>query len=236
MLIVFANQKGGVGKSTLALLFTDYLGELNKRCRILDCDNQQSIYKKYIADLVCENIPFDQNRALMSDYEIPFNPNSLFHIQRLPFEMLSAGMQQALDNGDTCLSDDEHDVNVFDMPGQLDLVQMKPIFQMADAIITPNQFTDFDMDSTVDFINAIDAINVRAAKFIVPNNISSIASYYKRPAQEKFCRDMGWQITPDIAKTINLTRDLNTMYISPAVKGVVDSAFTYIIRMLNLGE
>ena len=57
MLIVFANQKGGVGKSTLALLFSDYLGMAGYRCRVLDCDKQQSIFEKYLLDLTFEGIP-----------------------------------------------------------------------------------------------------------------------------------------------------------------------------------
>lgn len=65
MLIVFANQKGGVGKSTLALLFSDYLGMAGYRCRVLDCDKQQSIFEKYLLDLTFEGIHYDTEKSRM---------------------------------------------------------------------------------------------------------------------------------------------------------------------------
>ena len=45
-IITFANQKGGVGKSTLCTLFANYLVDKGKDVMILDCDPQQSIYKR----------------------------------------------------------------------------------------------------------------------------------------------------------------------------------------------
>ena len=43
IIITFANQKGGVGKTTLCAVFANYL--VKKGCPVLvvDCDGQQSI-------------------------------------------------------------------------------------------------------------------------------------------------------------------------------------------------
>ena len=41
-IIVFANQKGGVGKSTLCILLADYLAYWKKDVCIIDTDFQQS--------------------------------------------------------------------------------------------------------------------------------------------------------------------------------------------------
>lgn len=41
-IIVFANQKGGVGKSTLCILLADYLAYWKKDVCIIDTDLQQS--------------------------------------------------------------------------------------------------------------------------------------------------------------------------------------------------
>ncbi len=41
-IIVFANQKGGVGKSTLCILLADYLAYWKKNVCIIDTDLQQS--------------------------------------------------------------------------------------------------------------------------------------------------------------------------------------------------
>ena len=61
-IIAVTNQKGGVGKSTLALLFSDYLGMAGYRCRVLDCDKQQSIFEKYLLDLTFEGIHYDTEK------------------------------------------------------------------------------------------------------------------------------------------------------------------------------
>ena len=41
--IVFANQKGGVGKSTLCILFANYLAWKGKSVCIIDTDLQKTI-------------------------------------------------------------------------------------------------------------------------------------------------------------------------------------------------
>ena len=50
MVIVFGNQKGGVGKTTLCTLFANYLASIGKRTLVIDCDNQQTISEKRKAD------------------------------------------------------------------------------------------------------------------------------------------------------------------------------------------
>lgn len=44
-IIAFANQKGGVGKTTNCVMFSDYLAELGLRFVLFDTDPQQSIVK-----------------------------------------------------------------------------------------------------------------------------------------------------------------------------------------------
>ena len=49
-IITFANQKGGVGKTTLCTLFANYLVARGKRTIVIDCDGQQTIFEKRKAD------------------------------------------------------------------------------------------------------------------------------------------------------------------------------------------
>lgn len=50
IIITFANQKGGVGKTTLCTLFANYLVAKGKSVIVVDCDGQQTIYEKRQAD------------------------------------------------------------------------------------------------------------------------------------------------------------------------------------------
>lgn len=49
-IITFANQKGGVGKTTLCALFASYLVSRGHSVTVFDTDPQQSIVKKRTAD------------------------------------------------------------------------------------------------------------------------------------------------------------------------------------------
>ena len=56
MIILFANQKGGVGKSTLAVLFSNFAVQKRKRkVKVFDMDFQQSLYNKYLNSDLLEN-------------------------------------------------------------------------------------------------------------------------------------------------------------------------------------
>lgn len=234
MLIVFANQKGGVGKSTIAMLFASYLGIHGRMCCMLDCDRQMSILKKYRDDLECKGYHVSEQDLLNPKFQLPENPDSLFKIQRLNIKQLSISLDTMWKRGVEQLVSEDNDLFLFDMPGQLDLELMHPIFRIADAIITPTAFTDFDNDSTRTFVDAIDCLKVRAQKFIVPNNISSIINYSKRPAEERYYQSKGFILTPDIPKTVNLTRGLNTMGMHRVVYGMVQSTFDYILKTLHI--
>ena len=50
-IIAFANQKGGVGKTTLCILFADYLAWKKKGVVLLDADDQRSVTTKREKDV-----------------------------------------------------------------------------------------------------------------------------------------------------------------------------------------
>ena len=45
VIVTFANQKGGVGKTTLCVTFANYLVTKGVRVVVVDCDFQHSIMK-----------------------------------------------------------------------------------------------------------------------------------------------------------------------------------------------
>ena len=69
--IVFGNQKGGVGKSTIITLFANYLVlEKKEDILFLDMDNQLTSYKRYLEDKEThEKTLFDKVVSLLSDYK-----------------------------------------------------------------------------------------------------------------------------------------------------------------------
>lgn len=51
VIVTFANQKGGVGKTTLCVTFANYLVTKGVRAVVIDCDFQHSIMKCRKADI-----------------------------------------------------------------------------------------------------------------------------------------------------------------------------------------
>lgn len=51
VIVTFANQKGGVGKTTLCVTFANYMVTKGVRVVVIDCDFQHSIMKCRKADI-----------------------------------------------------------------------------------------------------------------------------------------------------------------------------------------
>ena len=51
VIVTFANQKGGVGKTTLCIAFANYLFSKGVRVTVIDADFQHSIVKRRNADI-----------------------------------------------------------------------------------------------------------------------------------------------------------------------------------------
>ena len=51
IMITFANQKGGVGKTTLCTMFADYLAVKGESVLVVDFDRQQTIFSKRQEDI-----------------------------------------------------------------------------------------------------------------------------------------------------------------------------------------
>ena len=62
VIVTFANQKGGVGKTTLCVTFANYLVTKGVRVVVIDCDFQHSILKCRKADIKKyggDSVPYD---------------------------------------------------------------------------------------------------------------------------------------------------------------------------------
>lgn len=129
MVIVFGNQKGGVGKTTLCTLFANYLASIGKRTLVIDCDNQQTISEKRKADeRKYTDVKFPYNVQ-------PFNIANEEHVQNLMRNL------KEMDG-----------VVLIDAPGNLAQQGLIPIFSQADYVVCPFQYESTSVNSTATFI------------------------------------------------------------------------------------
>lgn len=132
MIITLANQKGGVGKTTMVLLLANWLAKEGHRVLVLDADRQQSVVSQRQSDeknFPNESFPYDVLRM------------SLEGSQEELFRTL-----EELDNNNPGL------YILIDTPGNLSENGLVPCLLQAKVIICPFQFERKSLDSTGTFI------------------------------------------------------------------------------------
>ena len=69
--ILFFNNKGGVGKTTLACNIVSYLNiDMNKRVLLIDADPQCNSTQMMLSDQLCEEIYIDKNTNIQTLYDV----------------------------------------------------------------------------------------------------------------------------------------------------------------------
>lgn len=130
--IVFANEKGGTGKSTTAVHVAVALAYLGARVAAIDLDTRQRTFYRY-----CENRRETQNRRGIS-------------LPSPVFDVCHGNTIEALDDEAARLGEGA-DFLVFDTPGRDDPFA-RHVAAQADTLVTPmnDSFVDFDLIGEVD--------------------------------------------------------------------------------------
>lgn len=215
--IVFANQKGGVGKSTLCMLFANYLAWKKQDVCIIDTDLQKTIMMQRKKD-----------REIYDDMEEPYTVQD-FDVQDPEL------MQQLMESA----SQTEGFV-LFDSPGNVSEDGLVPMFTGADFIICPYEYEEKTLDSTGTFIQVINALRqttpeMTARLFFVPNRIDvriGTADELRMWKQtDAIFKQLG-AVTPRITARASLKR-INTFDISASQRDAVKGAFDFMIRRIK---
>lgn len=197
MIILFANQKGGVGKSTLALLFANYLSLIqNKEVIVFDMDNQRSIYNKAQAAKVLENDAlYEVEAAELGQFKI---------ISKL-------------------VKDKEGIITVIDIAGSIDNNALIPIFQTADLVICPFAYDEFSVSSTIEFSYILKSLKETVNIVFVPNRVKANVKYETLDSVHKALSNFG-QITKSVSERIDFQR-ITTYETSQTIIQVVEPVF-----------
>lgn len=154
VIVTFANQKGGVGKTTLCVTFANYLVTMGVRVVVVDCDFQHSIVKCRKADIK----KYGEQHTL---YEV-------VACEATDKEGMTSLMEK-LHN------DPSIDVVLMDSPGSLKAGGLVPMFVNSDIIAVPFHYDLVTVPSTASFLMFIDRLRkavdgrMKARLFIIPN-------------------------------------------------------------------
>lgn len=153
-IIVFANQKGGVGKSTMCILFADYLAEKRLPVAVIDADIQQTIMVQRQREL----------EATEQDAE------------KVPWDAVSLETGNLADVKDAITAAREFPGTILiDAPGNLSDDNLVPIFASADYIIAPMSYHPNVVDSTRRFAEIMqqlkNSLDLKFKIWFLPNRI-----------------------------------------------------------------
>lgn len=202
MIIVFGNQKGGAGKSTLAMLYANYLVLVKKKkVVVLDMDYQTSIYNRYQEDKILEN-------------------PELYEVLELSLEKFPNVYS---------LLKEEKDLNIIiDLPGKLDDENLLPILKSADVFIIPFCYDKLSYQATTIFNLLTQQLNSKAKKIFVPNRIKGSVKYETFEAVNDDFKKTGI-ITPVINDSVNFQR-ISTKEISGNIMQIIEPVFETILN------
>ncbi|MFR3276764.1 ParA family protein [Phocaeicola plebeius] len=154
VIVTFANQKGGVGKTSLCVTFANYLVMKGVRVVVIDCDFQHSILK-------CRKADLKHYGEELIPYEVwSHEPNS------------SEAMITLIEK---LHNDPGIDVVLMDSPGSLKADGLVPMFVNSDIIAVPFHYDLVTVPSTASFLMFLDRLRkavgsrMKARLFIIPN-------------------------------------------------------------------
>ena len=145
--IVVANQKGGVGKTTTSINLSAYLAELKKKTLLIDCDPQGN---------ASSGVGIDKEEVTASVYDILVNNESIYdniietrykNLKIIPSNVDLAGAEielVSMDKREFLLKEkikeikEEFDYIIIDCPPSLGLLTLNA-FAAADSVIIPIQ-------------------------------------------------------------------------------------------------
>ncbi|GAA4339755.1 ParA family protein [Mucilaginibacter gynuensis] len=203
MITIIGNQKGGVGKSTLAVLAANYLTMAREwPATIVDMDYQQSIMQKYDKAKILEN---------KENYEVVPATLDMYPLLKNVLKNNRDGKMVAL----------------IDLPGKLDDDGLIPVFQSADLVICPFAYEEFTFESTILFTVVVKKINPNIAIVFVPNRIKANAKFEIMADVNEQLQKFG-SITPVIPDRVDfqrITTFMTPLTLHPVVAPVFEEIF-----------
>jgi chromosome partitioning protein len=197
MNIVIGNQKGGVGKSTLCILFANYLS-LNHQssCMILDMDFQSSISSLW-----------EKDRSNFS------NP-PLYEVLDLELESFGKIQDKLIDaNGHF----------IIDLPGKMDDNELVPIYKSANLVLCPFTYDKIAFESTLVFAQVIRHLNKNVPIAFLPNRVKAGVNYELKTKVHTVLSKFG-TVSPEFSDRVAFQR-IDSLTIPEDIHDLVKSVF-----------
>ena len=210
--ITFANQKGGVGKSTLTTYVAAYLQAAGKRVRVFDADFPQHSLEK------------QRRSELMKIKSLPALHEKLTSLTHQPFNLVCCKIEELVVLLPGLKKSLEFDYIFIDVPGTLNLGSISELMNQMDSVIIPSEVEMLVFMSTMETLQFFESLNPTIKKAMVWNKT--------KPSEKPELRN---QIEASIEKRKDVIMLKSIMYDTVNVKREVSTFFpTDISQFKNL--
>lgn len=202
MIIGFANQKGGVGKSTLAIAFSNFLSDNEHDVLAIDFDSQSTLYGQWNDEVnLMENDP--------------------------PYEVLEKSL---IESSDVVLSLKEIKGTycIVDLPGKMDDDNLLDLYRIMNKVIVPFSYDKAVFESTIIFVQLIKHVNPNVELFFVPNLIKKSVKFKTKNQIDELLQKFG-TITGTIHNLIMFSR-ISVYGNTKEIQEVVNHIFSQILN------
>ena len=218
MVVVFANQKGGVGKTTLAIAYANHLADEGKKVLLIDIDIQQSC--------------ISHRKSELNDWSEDAVKYKIEYVNLSTVEEGVTLMKQA----HKLCQDNPGTTVLIDVPGNITESYLGPVFIYADFIVCPFVYQKFALKSTSTFVKVIEQLRntykgMTTKLLFVPNKVQKRFGLKEeleenRKFVDEKLREVG-VVTPVIYFRAELTR-ISTILWSPKHKEEFKNCFACI--------
>lgn len=209
MIITFATQKGGTGKTTLAIAFANYItGCSSRKIKVYDFDFQKSFYHKWREDESMEAPKLYDVEIIEAENENPFTD----------FENLIE-MKES------------EDLYLFDLAGTLD-AKYSDLLIYSDFIIIPFEYSNVSAKSTLVFINFLGLLESQAERIFIRSKYDKGYKYLNQEGMDTEISKYGTLLKNPVFKR-NCLQTIDTRKLSYEQKYAVKNPFTELIDYIN---
>lgn len=181
MRIAIGNQKGGVGKTTLAILLSNYIkNEKKESVIVLDFDPQKSFFEKA-----------EQEKELLEEEDVYTVINGADHLES-SFRLLE-------------MMEDDNEHVIVDLPGYMFTKDNIDILENIDLLIIPFDYSKICIESTLTYMYVISQLKPELQLCFMPNRIKANAKYDLKEKINETFGQLGFVVS-EIKDSIQFTR------------------------------
>ena len=209
MIITFATQKGGTGKTTLAIAFANYISTYSKRkINVFDFDYQKSFYHKWKEDEMLDAPKLYDVEIIGEEEEQPFS-----------------------DFGTLINLKESEDINLFDLAGTLD-AKYSDLLIYSDFIMIPFEYSDVSAKSTLVFVNFLGLLESQAERVFIRSKYDKGYKYLNQQGMDEEITKYGMLLKSPVFKR-NCLQSIDTRKLTYEQKYAVKNPFNEFIAYIN---